>query len=105
MPNLPIGEECLPESARQRLVALRDAQTATNALVNDLQMKAHWGFGRGFNLWREFPEGTPEGTCEHITAQALRWLDSAPTGPFFLFLHYYDPHDPYDPPAQAAPAV
>src|SRR5262249_2060101 len=70
----------------------------TAALVNDLQMKAHWGFSRGFGLWREFEEGTPRGTCEHITAEALRWLDAAPAEPFFLFFHYYDPHDPYDPP-------
>src|SRR5438477_5077590 len=34
------GEVCLPESARQRLTALRDAQTATNALINDLHDRA-----------------------------------------------------------------
>jgi hypothetical protein len=71
----------------------------TAAFVNDLQMKAHWGFSRGFGTWREFTEGTPEGTCEHITAQAIQWLDTAPPSPYFMFLHYYDPHDPYDPPA------
>src|SRR5436309_6459570 len=46
MPNLPIGEDCLPESARQRLVALRDAQTATNALINDLHDRARYEIRR-----------------------------------------------------------
>src|SRR5205807_141719 len=73
---------------------------ATAALVNDGQMKARWGFHRGFGLWREFPERRPEGDCEHLTAEALAWLDSRPPEPFFLFLHYYDPHNPYDPPAR-----
>jgi arylsulfatase len=34
-----------------------------------------------------------------ITAQARRWLKTRePDHPFFLWLHYFDPHDPYLPP-------
>jgi len=35
--------------------------------------------------------------AEVVTDAALRWLDGAAAkrGPFFLFLHYMDPHDPY----------
>jgi arylsulfatase A-like enzyme len=35
--------------------------------------------------------------AEVVTDQAIQWLDSPPAqqGPFFLFLHYMDPHDPY----------
>jgi len=34
------------------------------------------------------------------TSRAVRWLEQTrdPTRPFFLFVHYFDPHDPYDPP-------
>jgi len=71
---------------------------ATAALVNNGQMRAHWGFDRGFDLWREYEVDTPEGTCENVTSEALKWFESAPRQPFFLFLHYYDPHDPYSPP-------
>jgi len=70
----------------------------TAALVNNGQMRAHWGFGKGFELWREYEVDTPAGTCENLTAEALRWLTARPQEPFFLFLHYFDPHDPYDPP-------
>jgi choline-sulfatase len=30
--------------------------------------------------------------------RALAWLDGIPAGPFFLFVHLYEPHTPYDPP-------
>jgi len=35
--------------------------------------------------------------AEVVTDAAITWLDSpaAKSGPFFLFLHYMDPHDPY----------
>jgi len=32
------------------------------------------------------------------TNRALRWLDSRPPSPFFLWIHYFDVHDPYAPP-------
>jgi arylsulfatase A-like enzyme len=79
---------------------LREAGYQTAALVNDGQMKKHWGFGRGFDAWQEFPVDTPAGSCPNITARALAWLKGRPAeSPFFLFLHYYDAHDPYSAPA------
>ncbi len=30
--------------------------------------------------------------------RALAWLDTVAAGPFFLFVHLYEPHAPYDPP-------
>jgi arylsulfatase A-like enzyme len=35
--------------------------------------------------------------AEDVTAEAVRWLEGRGDGasPFFLFLHYMDPHDPY----------
>ncbi len=44
-------------------------------------------------LWKT---NTP---ADVITAQAMRWLKRRDrTKPFFLWLHYFDPHDPYMPP-------
>jgi len=31
-------------------------------------------------------------------ARALAWLKQHPEGPFFLWVHLYDAHDPYQPP-------
>ncbi len=56
---------------------------------------------QGFTVYDDtLPEGQ-EGWLErraHATTDAaLAWLRATP-GPFFLWVHYYDPHDPYDPP-------
>jgi len=75
---------------------LRKNGYLTAAVVNDGQMKAHWGFSRGFDTWREFQVDTPEGDCENITREALAWLESSTDQPFFLFLHYFDAHEPYE---------
>jgi len=33
-----------------------------------------------------------------VVDHALAWLNQHPRGPFFLWVHFYDPHDPYAPP-------
>ena len=38
-------------------------------------------------------------TAQQVTDPALAWLEARPkNAPFFLWLHYFDPHDPYEPP-------
>lgn len=61
-------------------------------------------FNRGFEIyegynWEKEPT-VPWRKAEAVNATALRVLDEvADTGkPFFLFLHYWDPHTPYLPP-------
>jgi arylsulfatase A-like enzyme len=34
-----------------------------------------------------------------VSNRALSWLEKRGQGPFFCWLHYFDPHDPYDAPA------
>ncbi|MGB6385031.1 MAG: sulfatase-like hydrolase/transferase [Terriglobales bacterium] len=33
-----------------------------------------------------------------VVAHALAWLSKRPAGPFFIWVHLYDAHEPYDPP-------
>ena len=35
--------------------------------------------------------------ADFINAHVFRWLDRHDGGPFFLFVNYLDPHEPYDP--------
>lgn len=90
----------LPDEITTLTQILRGEGYRTAALVNNGQMRAHWGFQRGFDAWREFEADAPAGNCESITREALAWLraDQA-SAPFFLFLHYYDTHNPYEAPA------
>jgi arylsulfatase len=39
-------------------------------------------------------------TCEEINARAIPWLKAHAHEPFFLFVHYWEPHTPYLPPPQ-----
>lgn len=52
------------------------------------------GFAKGFDRFSESCEWL-DGSCVH--RRAMRFLDQLEE-PFFLYLHYLDPHDPYAPP-------
>jgi arylsulfatase A-like enzyme len=54
------------------------------------------GFGRGFERFDEHCEWR-DGGC--VTNRALATLDRL-REPFFLYLHYMDPHGPYNPPRE-----
>ena len=66
------------------------------------------GFNRGFDMYdagyqhEGFANQTRYQTVERrggeVVERALAWLTKNPKGPFFLWVHLYDAHDPYDPP-------
>ncbi len=43
--------------------------------------------------------------ADRVTAEATTWLHNNQTAPFFLWIHYIDPHYPFDPPADYRPTV
>ena len=66
------------------------------------------GFDRGFDVYdagfHMRARGadrykTVERRAEDVVSRALAWLNKHPKGPFFVWVHLYDAHDPYDPPA------
>jgi arylsulfatase A-like enzyme/Tfp pilus assembly protein PilF len=65
------------------------------------------GFERGFDVYdAHFHERKPgedryksvERRAGEVAHHAMAWLSRNQQGPFFIWLHFYDPHDPYDPP-------
>ncbi len=66
------------------------------------------GFDRGFTKYDagfrarnpgDDRYGTVERRGDEVVAHATQWLKQRPRGrPFFLWVHFYDPHAPYDPP-------
>ena len=55
-----------------------------------------------------FPAGRKPGEererkAEDVSRRGMAWLTQNGSQPFFLFLHYYDPHYPYDPPSPYPP--
>lgn len=77
---------------------------ATAAFTSATPLSAASGIAAGFDRF-EGPPAYDAAQKEvevpaHRTAQrVLAWLEEAKT-PFFLWVHFFDPHDPYDPPAR-----
>jgi choline-sulfatase len=65
------------------------------------------GLDRGFDYYDNFPENPPtksrwdrvERRGSEVAEHAENWLTKHPAGPHFVWVHLYDPHDPYEPPA------
>jgi arylsulfatase A-like enzyme/Flp pilus assembly protein TadD len=80
----------------------------TAAFVGSYVVASNAGFGRGFDVYDEPFSGTrrgaqwynrPERTAWEVVERAMPWLKGAVRGPFFVWVHLYDPHSPYAPPA------
>ncbi len=64
------------------------------------------GLDRGFDYYDNFPKnpttkerwGRVERRGMDVVQHAEAWLDKHRTGPRFVWVHLFDPHDPYEPP-------
>ena len=80
---------------------LARAGYATGAVVGGPWLKKPFGLAKGFQHYDDGDIGTVNGrSADSVTDGALTWLAGLGTGPFFLFLNYFDPHAPYAPPRQ-----
>src|SRR5205809_2526256 len=76
----------------------------TAAFVGAYPVAAAFGFGQGFDTFdEEFHESNPgeqgaERRANEVADAAIRWLGEGAREPFFAWVHFYDPHAPYDPP-------
>lgn len=81
---------------------------ATHAITSQIQTTSVTGLDRGFDSFdsvglRPDSEGKyPRRTARNITDRAARWIGAHAEDPFFLWIHYFDPHWPYEPPASFA---
>ena len=80
----------------------------TAAFVSSAVLKKLFGFNQGFAVYddemprpgssRDFMED-PERRAGDTIDRAVRWLDGQSGKPYFLWVHLYDPHMPYQPPS------
>jgi arylsulfatase A-like enzyme/Flp pilus assembly protein TadD len=79
---------------------LRDGGYATGAVVGSYVLAAKYGLDQGFAHYDDDTRsrGDPaERPASEVSDGALAWLAGAER-PFFLWVHYYDPHERYAPP-------
>jgi arylsulfatase A-like enzyme len=72
---------------------LREAGLAAAAFTDGVYMDARYGLGAGFEPYASHRLG-----LARQVALAEQWLESLGPHRFFLFVHTYDVHCPYDPP-------
>jgi arylsulfatase A-like enzyme/Flp pilus assembly protein TadD len=91
---------------------LQKAGYHTAAFVGSLILDPHAsmapGFDRGFSFFdagfrpKTDPDEDRYRTVERragdVVGHAINWIGKDPRGPFFVWVHLYDPHAPYDPP-------
>jgi choline-sulfatase len=81
----------------------------TAAFIGAVVLDSHTvapGLDRGFDHYDNFPAHAPAG--EHwgfverrgmdVVHRAETWMGAHPGNPRFVWVHLYDPHDPYEPP-------
>jgi arylsulfatase A-like enzyme len=81
----------------------------TGAFVSAFPLDSRFGLGRGFDVYDDRVGGTettafamPERPGTETVRAALRWIDSVRGRRWFAFVHLYEPHFPYEPPASLA---
>jgi choline-sulfatase len=103
-----IGGFSLPASARPLARILQERGWDTAAFVSSVALKKTVGLSNGFAIYDdEMPKpagrdlaAEPERRAGDTIDRALTWLATQSGRPYFLWVHLYDPHRPYDlPPA------
>ena len=105
------GRAPLPQSAVTLAERAREAGLETAAFVAAVVLDAGFGLDQGFDVY-DVPAHAPglgpaQTTAavarrggEEVVDAALAWLAGRdPARPFFLWVHLFDPHAPYAPPA------
>lgn len=80
--------------------ALKKAGYRTAAFVSAFVLAKRFGIARGFDVYDdELGAGKAERSSRETTERALAHLTQASwTEPIFLWVHYFDPHAPYEAP-------
>jgi choline-sulfatase len=85
---------------------LKDEGYATGASVSAWVLRRQTGLGDSFDFYDDSIEPPPGSKAAsqaqrpgpETLSRALAWAETVRDRPFFLFVHLYEPHSPYEPP-------
>jgi choline-sulfatase len=96
----------VPESATTAAEAFKAGGYRTGGFVGAFVVSAPYGFAQGFDVFdADFPGFADAQKLQvqrrgaAVVDAALTWLDAGSAAPFFGWVHLYDAHAPYEPPA------
>jgi len=99
-----VTQRALRRSVATLAEILRAHGYRTAGFVSNVYLNGVFGFGRGFDVYADDHADysgdvmTRKRRGGETNRRVTQWLDAGRTEPFFLFVHYNDPHWPYDPP-------
>ena len=99
-----IGYKLAAKTATTLPGLLHDKGYATGAAVSAYVLRGDTGLRSIFDsyddsmpVWESATLGAIQRPGNETVAAALRWMDTVEARPFFLFLHLFEPHTPYEP--------
>ena len=101
------GTYSLPEENTTLAEWLKGEGYRTAAFLGAYPLDGRFGLNQGFDTYDDrFPpkkvgssHDISERPADAVVDEAVRWLEEeGKKDPFFLFVHFFDPHWPYDPP-------
>lgn len=98
--NYNNGQELRPKRNRPSLVNyFKKHKYRTAAFVSLGVLSSRFGLNEGFEFYEDsFPADRWYLHAEEVNQRVFPWLEAHQNEPFFLWIHYSDPHDPYAPP-------
>jgi len=107
------GAGALADSHPTIARALKEAGYRTAAFVGAFVVDRRFGLAQGFDVYDDQIPRDPRATerleaerpASAVADRAIAWLQSAISthqSPFFVWIHFYDPHAPYTPPPEYA---
>ena len=101
------GMDPLPAAASTIAERLKTAGYRTGAIIGSVVLDQSYGLSQGFDDYDDAIAAEPRATMAmaelqrtagEVTSAAQTWIGRQ-RAPWFLWVHYYDPHLPYDAPA------
>ncbi len=105
----------VPEENETLAEVLQRKGYSTAAFISGQPLTSEFGLNQGFDHYDDdlsnesvdgwsgrmalkAATGMTERTGDHTASAAIRWLEENPTEPFFVWVHFFDPHQAYQPP-------
>ncbi len=96
-----LKEDVVTLAERFKNMGYKTAAFVSAAVLDDI-----YGLSQGFDLYDDDLSSSierrfmvvPDRKAEYTVKEARKWLSSVGNSPFFLWVHFYDPHAVYSPP-------
>lgn len=107
------GTFSVPEDLPTLATVLKEAGYTTIGVIGAFPLISTSGFARGFDVYDESLESHSDGVlsvffderpADQVTHRAQDYLRKYADEPFFMFVHYYDVHQPWEAPEPYASA-